>query len=167
MESELLIICCGNLYSSDDAVGLHVAWRLKNMKLPKGVQLIEAGTPGLNLLDLWEGVQQVIIVDAVMSGSAPGTIHLFDGASLPPRDFLPLCLHGFNVIDAIDLARSMGRLPAELRILGIEILTEEAYYKGLSEQVAAAVEPACERVLEEAAKMTSHGDGHPGRSIPE
>lgn len=153
MEPELLIICCGNRYSSDDAVGLHVAWKLKEMKLPEGVQLIEAGTPGLNLLDLWEGVQQVIIVDAVISGSDPGIIHLFDGASLPPRGFLPLCLHGFNVIDAIELARKMDRLPARLRILGIEILTEEAYYEGLSKRVAAAVEPACERVLEEAAKM--------------
>ena len=149
MGSELLIICCGNLYSSDDAVGLHVAWRLKEMKLPQGVQVIEAGTPGLNLLDLWEGVKKVIIVDAVISGTTPGTIHVFDGASLPPRDFLPVCLHGFNVIDAIDLARSLGRLPDELRIAGIEILTEEAFYEGLSERVIAAVEPACERVLEE------------------
>ncbi|MGB4503588.1 MAG: hydrogenase maturation protease [Syntrophaceticus sp.] len=153
MESEFLIICCGNLYSSDDAVGMHVAWRLKEMKLPNKVQLIEAGTPGLNLLDIWEGAKNVIIVDAVTSGSPPGTIHVFDGASLPPRDFLPLCLHGFNVIDAIDLARSLKRLPENLRIVGIEILTEEAYYEGLSEHVAAAVESACERVLEEVKRM--------------
>ncbi len=153
MGSECNIICCGNLYSSDDAVGLHAAWKLKTMKLPEGVQVIEAGTPGLNLLDLWEGHEKVIIVDAVMSGAVPGTIHVFDGSSLPPRDALPLCLHGFNVIDAIDLARSLGKLPEELRIVGIEILTEEAYYEGLSEKVEAAVEPACRRVFEEAEKM--------------
>ena len=31
MKPDLFIICCGNLYSSDDAVGLHIAWRLKNL----------------------------------------------------------------------------------------------------------------------------------------
>jgi hydrogenase maturation protease len=157
MESELLIICCGNLYSSDDAVGMHVARKLKEMKLPPEVKVIEAGTPGLNLLDLWEGVHKVIIVDAVSSGSRPGTIHVFDGKSLPPRDFLPLCLHGFNVIDAIMLSASLNSLPDDLRIVGVEILTEDAYYEGLSEQVAAAVAHACERVLEEAKKMLRVG----------
>lgn len=156
MKPDLSIICCGNLYSSDDAVGLHIAWRLRESNLPDRVQVIEAGTPGLNLLDLWEGIDQVIIVDAVMSGSEPGTIHVFDGASLPPRDFLPLCLHGFNVIDAIDMGRKMGRLPKELRIIGVEILTEEAYHKGLSPQVAAAIPAACKKVLEEAEKMLAN-----------
>jgi len=88
-----------------------------------------------------------------MSGAEPGTIHVFDGASLPPRDYLPLCLHGFNVIDAIDMGRKMNRLPEELRIVGVEILTEEAYHEGLSPQVAAAVPAACEKVLEVAEEM--------------
>lgn len=155
MKPELLIICCGNRYSSDDAVGLHVAERLKECQLPEEIKVIEAGTPGLNLIDLFEGAEQVIIVDAVISGADPGTVHVFDGSKLPPRDLLPLCLHGFNVIDAISLAESLGQLPGELRIVGIEILTEEAYYEGLSPQVAAAVEPACDRVLAEAREMLS------------
>jgi hydrogenase maturation protease len=155
MNHKLLIICCGNRYSSDDAVGLHVAARLQECRLPDGVEVIEAGAPGLNLIDLFDGAEQVIIVDAVISGADPGTIHVFDRSKLPPRSLLPLCLHGFNVIDAISLAETLGGLPGELRIVGIEILTEEAYYEGLSPQVAAAVEPACERVLAEARKMLS------------
>lgn len=153
MKPELLIVCCGNRYSSDDAVGLHVARRLKEGHIPEGIEVLEAGTPGLKLLDLWEGFDKVIVVDAVMSGAEPGTIHVFEGTSLPPRNFLPLCLHGFNVIDAITMAGVLGRLPRELRIVGVEILTEEAYCEGLSPSVAAAVEPACERVLAEAKKM--------------
>jgi hydrogenase maturation protease len=51
------------------------------------------------------------------------------------------------------MAGVLGRLPRELRIVGVEILTEEAYCEGLSPRVAAAVEPACERVLAEAKKM--------------
>lgn len=153
MNSKLLIICCGNRYSSDDAVGLHVAARLKECQLPDEIKVIEAGAPGLNLIDLFDGAEQVIIVDAVMSGAAPGALHVFDGAQLPPRNILPLCVHGFNVIDAISLAEALDRLPREMRIVGIEILTEEAYYVGLSPQVAAAVEPACECVLAEARKM--------------
>lgn len=103
MSPRIYVIGCGNLYASDDAVGLHVVRSLKECQLPVGVKVIEAGCPGLNLLDLWEGADKVIIVDAVKSGSEPGTVHCFDASFLPPREIMPVSLHGMNVIDAVEL----------------------------------------------------------------
>ena len=112
------------------------------------MELIEAGTPGLNLLDLWDGADRVIIVDAVKSGAAPGTVHSFDASLLPPRDVMPVSSHGMNVIDAVELGRLLGRLPAQLTIIGVEILSEEPFHVGLTPEVEAAVPRARERVLE-------------------
>jgi len=155
MKPEVLVIGCGNLLAADDAVGLHVARNLKKYQLPPGVKVIEAGCPGLNLLDLWEGINKVIIVDAVRSGAPPGTISCFDISALPAREVLPLSLHDFNIIDAIELGKALGRLPEQLVIVGIEILSEEPFQEGLSPEVAAAVPQACSRVLEEIFRMLS------------
>ncbi len=154
MKADLLVIGCGNEWASDDAVGLQVIRSLKDLKaskeveLPDGVELIEAGTPGLNLLDLWDRTDRVIIVDAVKSGAAPGTVHGFDAALLPPRDVMPVSSHGVNIIDAVQLGRLLGRLPSSLTIIGVEILSEEPFHVGLTPEVEAAVPRVIERVLE-------------------
>ncbi|MDH7576674.1 MAG: hydrogenase maturation protease [Bacillota bacterium] len=153
MHPGILVIGCGNRYASDDAVGLHVARSLKECQLPGEVRVIEAGTPGLNLLDLWEGADRVLIVDAVRSGAPPGTVHCFDASLLPPREVMPVSSHGINVIDAVELGRILGRLPATLLIVGVEILTQEPFREGLSAAVAAAVPRARDRVLAEIAQM--------------
>jgi hydrogenase maturation protease len=151
MKADLLVIGCGNEFASDDAVGLQVIRSLKELdevKLPDGVELIEAGTPGLNLLDLWDRADRVIIVDAVKSGAAPGTVHSFDASLLPPRDVMPVSSHGVNIIDAVELGRLLGRLPAQLTVIGVEILSEQPFHVGLTPEVEAAVPRARERVLE-------------------
>jgi len=153
MKPSLLVIGCGNLLAADDGVGLHVVRSLKEVKLPSGVKVIEAGCPGLNLLDLWEGAHRVILVDAVMSGAPPGTVHCFDASLLPPREVMPVSSHGINVIDAVELAKKLGKLPKQVLIVGVEILTEEAFIEELSSEVAAAVPRARDRLLEEIKKM--------------
>lgn len=149
MKSDLLVIGCGNLLAADDGVGLHVIRSLYDDQLPSGVTVIEAGCPGLNLLDLWDGFDRVIIVDAVMSGAPPGTLHSFDALLLPPREVMPVSSHGINVIDAVELARKLGKLPKQLLIIGVEIANEEAFQAGLSPRVADAVPKARDCVLEE------------------
>jgi hydrogenase maturation protease len=156
MKADLLVIGCGNEFASDDAVGLQVIRSLKKLKsdeLPDGVELIEAGTPGLNLLDLWDRNDRVIIVDAIKSGAAPGTVHVFDASLLPPRDVMPVSSHGMNVIDAVELGRLLDRLPARLTIIGVEILSEQPFQVGLTPEVEAAVPGAGERVMEEIANI--------------
>lgn len=158
MQAELLVIGCGNEWASDDAVGLRVIRSLKETaadRLPDGVELIEAGTPGLNLLDLWDGCDRAILVDAVRSGSPPGTVHCFEASLLPPRDAMPVSSHGVNIIDAVELARLLGRLPRHLTVVGVEILSEAPFHTGLTPEVEAALPLACERVLEIAGRLLS------------
>lgn len=153
-----LVLGCGNLFAADDAIGLKVVQYLKDhlkSEVPANTALIEAGMPGLNLLDFWRAGDRVILVDAVHSGMPVGTVQRFELKDITTRARGKLVrdAHGLGILDALDLARLTGSLPASLTIIGIEIQDEEPYQVGLSPAVEAAVAPAAKFVLEELAEL--------------
>jgi hydrogenase maturation protease len=118
--STTLVIGVGNRYRSDDAVGIIVARRLKERNLA-GVTVIEATGEGAALIESWKAAEAVIIVDAVHSGAAPGTLHRFDAHTQPiPSRFFHYSTHAFSVAEAVELARALGQLPPRLILYGIE-----------------------------------------------
>ena len=119
---KIAVLGCGNSLIEEDSIGIHVVRELKESKLPDFVTVIEAGTPGLGLLDMIEGFDKVIIIDAIVSGAPIGSIHRFTDEILPKRDALPFSLHGFNIADAIELGKKVcpQKLP-KIVIVGIEI----------------------------------------------
>lgn len=143
----MLVIGVGNRYRSDDGAGLEVAARLR----ARGTVLVrESEGEPVALLDVWEGAHAAIIVDAVASGSPPGTIHRFDATTTP----LPASIagapstHAVGLGQAIELARALGRLPAKLIVFGIEGKSFSAGEQ-LSPQVTAALESLTEQVHQE------------------
>lgn len=111
------IVGCGNADRGDDAAGLLVVRRLREM----GIQAREESGEGLALMASWEGAERVIVVDAVVTGSRPGSIHVWDARDVPlVRDAFPFSTHGFGVAEAVELARALDQLPPSLMIYGIE-----------------------------------------------
>lgn len=76
-DPRILIIGVGNEYRSDDAVGLLVARRLRELTL-NNARVVEESGEGARLMKSWRDVDNVILLDAVFSGAKPGTIHRFD-----------------------------------------------------------------------------------------
>ncbi|HUK46903.1 MAG TPA: hydrogenase maturation protease [Terriglobales bacterium] len=110
------IIACGNRNRSDDGAGLLVAERLRSFGIQVEVQSGEA----LDLIEAWRGADEVIVIDTVVTGARPGTLHIWDGAELQ----LPACSqpssHGLGVAEAISLSRTLNYVPKRLQIFGIE-----------------------------------------------
>jgi hydrogenase maturation protease len=143
-----VIIGVGNEYRSDDAAGLIVARRLKEINLPD-VTVIEASGEGAALIELWKEADVVILIDAVQSGAEAGTIHRFDAGAQPvPAALFRYSTHAFSVAEAIELARALNHLPPRLILYGIEGKSFEAG-KGLSVEVEMAVRKIAERVVNE------------------
>src|SRR5215475_15850091 len=141
-----LIIGIGNEYRGDDAVGLIVARRLKE-RLADSVKVLEQSGDGAALMEAWRGAETVIIIDAMMSGGAPGTIHRFDASAQPiPKRSLRYSTHAFGVAEAIDLARSLGKIPQRLMVYGIEGKNFAAGV-GLSAEVEKAAGEAARQAL--------------------
>lgn len=77
------IICIGNPLVAADAAGPLVYDLLAGGTLPPAVDLVDGGLAGLRLLPLFEGCDQVIIVDAVAGFSADPGVIVLPAAALP------------------------------------------------------------------------------------
>jgi hydrogenase maturation protease len=140
------VIGVGNAWAGDDAVGLLAARALRG-KLPDDVQLREHEGEPTALLDAWDGAELAIVIDAIAGGEPAGTVRCFDATTSPlPSSFSGPSTHAFTVAQAIELARSLGRLPGRLIVVGIEGASFEAGAKP-HRAVANAVDPAAAEVL--------------------
>ena len=134
--SDALIFGCGNEDRGDDGAGLLVARRLREL----GIDAREHQGEILSLMDDWRGAPEVVIIDAMRSGGAPGTIAVWNVPEDPlPRNSFRCSTHALGVADAVELARTLDWLPARLMIYGIE---GRQFHRGgtISTEVADALE---------------------------
>jgi hydrogenase maturation protease len=140
----MLILGCGNRDRGDDAAGVLVAEHLRDLGLDARICSGQA----LELIDAWNGVDDIVIVDAVMTGGPAGKVWLWDGERLPLPETLSLSTHGFGVAEAIRLAHVLGCLPKRLRVFGIEGSRFE-FRSGISPEVLCAVKALVTQITAE------------------
>ena len=153
-ENRVLVVGCGNTNRGDDAAGLLVARYLRTL----GVQAQEQSGEALALIESWKGAQQeqeVILVDAVVTGAPPGTVTVWDARTAPViGDFYRCSTHSFGVAEAVELARILDLLPPRLLIYGIEAKQFEVGSEP-SPEVLCAIEEVAQRIALEVAACTS------------
>jgi hydrogenase maturation protease len=125
----------------DDAAGLRVAERLRRATLPPGTTVYACERPSADLLDAFGRGDTLILVDAMRSGRAPGTVRRIDPADLAPAH--ALSSHGLGPTEALALAGALRRGPARVELVGIEA----------GEGQEGAMSPAVHRAVEEAAEL--------------
>ncbi len=104
----------------DDAAGLRVARLVRAMLWPH-VRMRECEGNTTELLDAWRDEPAVLVVDAVSSGAPVGSVRRLDIGDAPlPAEFLRDSTHALGLAEAVELGRSLGRLPPVLVVYGIE-----------------------------------------------
>jgi hydrogenase maturation protease len=147
-DRRVLVIGVGNAYRRDDGVGLVVARRLQ-AAVPERVAVREESGEGAALMAAWEGADTALIIDAVHSGAAPGTVRRLEASERAiPADLFHFSTHAVSVADAVELARALGQLPPRLVVYGIEGKDFDAGV-GLSPAVEEAARRVVGLVLEE------------------
>ncbi len=140
----VLVVGVGHRDRGDDAVGPAVTGRLRELGLA-GVRIIEEADPVL-LLDSWESADVVVVADAVRSGRRAGSVCVLHAGHGPlPVATGPAGTHDFGLGRVIELARSLGRLPTHLVIVGIEG-GDFSQGRPMSPAVVAAVDQAARTV---------------------
>jgi len=143
-----LIIGIGNPDRGDDAVGRIVARRLQTQCAP-GVRVVEHGGEPASLLDCLAGAETVYLIDAMVAGARPGTISRFDVAAAElPRTVFGCSTHGLGLAEAIELARTLGKLPRRCVVYAIEARAFEIG-EPLSPEVAAVADDVTALILDE------------------
>lgn len=137
----VLIIGLGNGLRGDDGAGLEVARRLRAAAAhAAGIEVRELRGEPIELLDLWQNAAAVVLVDTMRSGAPAGTIKRFDAS----REALPLhtraasSTHALGLGEALELARSLDRLPERVIVYAVE---------GRAFEPGAALSPEIETAL--------------------
>jgi hydrogenase maturation protease len=137
-----LVIGVGNRDRGDDAVGPIVCDRIR----AAGTDGVEALVFEGSVVDLamhWDPCDRVMIVDAAAPAGRPGRVTEIDGLEAGLCVPVSVTTHTIDVAAGVELARVLGRLPAELRIIAIEA---ETFDHGAD--LTPAVQAAIERVLD-------------------
>ena len=101
----------------DDGAGAAVVAHLR----ADGISAFAFDGDGAELMEMWVGQERVIIIDAALSGAPPGTVHRFEAnqEELPGQLFRH-STHQFGIAEAVEMARTLNRLPLQLTVYGIE-----------------------------------------------
>lgn len=106
---------------SDDGAGVKVIQRLsEHYQLPPDVTLFDGGTLGLDLLPQLEGIDRLLIVDAIETGKPPGTLAKMTGDEIPAVMETKLSPHQMGLKDLLAVAMLQGIKPPEMVLLGIQ-----------------------------------------------
>jgi hydrogenase maturation protease len=144
-----LVLGLGNPLVTDDSIGLRIVAALKPLLADRtNVEVAEDYWGGLRLMERLVGYQRAIIVDAILTGAPPGTIHHLAPDDIPTQR--SSSSHDVNLPTALEFGRQAGmKLPENDRILlvGIEVEDVITFGETCTPAVLAAVSPAVEDIL--------------------
>jgi len=150
---ELLVLGLGNPLCGDDGAGVAAVTRLRaRFRAPSGVEVLDGGTLGLSLLPYLQRARRAILVDAVRTGDAPGTLVRIDGDDVAHAATHKLSPHQVGVADLLDGALLSGLRPDPLVLIGIVPALIELGTARTAE-VESRIDALVAAVVEEAARM--------------
>jgi hydrogenase maturation protease len=157
MKHRVVIIGVGNELRHDDAVGPVVVQRLRDHPdaMPAGddgdVVLATSDGEAAALLDLWDGADLAVVVDAVCAQPPhPGRVHRLTVHRPPGERARAASSHGMDLGDAVELGRALDRLPHRLVLYAIEA-ADVTTGLGLSPAVAASAGRVADEITAEIA----------------
>ncbi|MEW6410959.1 MAG: hydrogenase maturation protease [Candidatus Zixiibacteriota bacterium] len=143
-----VIMGAGNILMKDDGIGVHVVQAMQNNQgLPGGVELIDAGTAALDTFNLLDGVEKLIIIDAIKGGGMPGTIYKLTPDDIREKPRNTISLHQMSLLQALASNLLLGSAPSDITIIGVEP-KEISMGTELSEEIAGRVEAIVEIAIE-------------------
>jgi hydrogenase maturation protease len=146
------IIGLGNPILGDDGVGWRVVEAMRARLDDEAVDVLCLSVGGVSLMEQLVGCDRALLVDAVVTGAAPGEV-----LSIPLDELGdPSCGHTASTHDTtLTTALSLGRalqapLPDDIWVVGVEVDPRRLheFKEALSPEVTAAVPEAVRRVQE-------------------
>ncbi len=117
----VVVLGVGNVLLSDEGLGVRAVERLQRINcLPPEVEVIDGGTSGMELLEQIEGIDALIMVDAIRAGAPPATPIRLAGEAVPVFFRTRLSPHQVGLSDVLASLELLGRSPRHICILGLQ-----------------------------------------------
>ncbi|GAB4546096.1 MAG: HyaD/HybD family hydrogenase maturation endopeptidase [Anaerolineales bacterium] len=116
-----LTLGVGNRLMSDEGIGIHIIERLSaGYDIDKEVQVLDGGTLGLDLLYYLEGIENLLLIDAVETHKPAGAIIRLEDEQVPAFMALKISPHQVGVPDMLAAAKMLDAYPKRLTLWGIQ-----------------------------------------------
>ncbi len=151
-EKSILVFGCGNILWGDDGFGPAVVDHLKeHYKLPAHVLVVDVGTSIRDILfDLVlseKKPRKIIVVDAVdYPDRQPGEVFEIPVEGIPHKKTSDFSLHQFPTVNMLKELKDHSRIDIKILVAQVKEIPEEVK-PGLTPVMAAAIKPACERIM--------------------
>lgn len=120
-EQRSVVLGLGNLLQRDEGFGLAALKALQqSIGEPPGLEFVDGGVMGLDLLPLVETTRQLLILDAVNTARPAGTIVEFTREQLPLFSGIRLSQHQVGFQEVLGLASLREQLPEQLHLVGVQ-----------------------------------------------
>lgn len=115
----ILVLGVGNVLLTDEGIGVRVVESLyDNYQFPANVEVIDGGTAGMELLEIIADRDHVILIDAVNTGAAAGTVVTLEGDEVPALFRNRISPHQLGISDLLGVMSLTGELPKEFTLFG-------------------------------------------------
>ena len=143
------VVGLGNVLMGDDGFGPLAVEKLRcEYECGTNIEILDLGTPGLDLAPYLYGKDLVVIVDAVTADGKPGTVRTYRESNFH-NSRVPLRLTGHDpgLPEALAQIRLVGRGPSEVVVVGV-IPESCVFGGGISSTVLAASSHAVDNIIQ-------------------
>lgn len=131
-----VVLGLGNLLNRDEGLGVEALRLLETRQQDHpGVEFLDGGVLGLNLLMIVEECSHLLLLDAVNAGKPAGTIIELDKEDIPLYSGVKLSQHQITFQEVLGLANVRGFLPENIYLIGVQP-EDLSIGLGMSESVA-------------------------------
>ena len=151
---DVLVLGIGNILLKDEGVGVRAVEALEGRyHLPDGVEIVDGGTAGFELLGYIRDREHLIVVDAIAHDQKPGTVMRVEGEDVRATFSQRISPHQLGISDVLAASLVTGEPPRNLVLFGIEPKDLDTGLE-LSEEVSANFDKLIHCIVEE---LTSLG----------
>ena len=144
------LIGIGNTLATDDGAGIQSLGLLRDSLADDRIALVECERGGMALLELLEGFDAAILLDAAQTGyRVPGEVEVFSIRSPFTPGACP-SLHTINLRGLLAFGEALGMaLPREVTVVSVEARDIETFHEGCTREVEHALREMAEKAHEQ------------------
>ncbi len=116
----ITLLGLGSLLMQDEGVGVHAVRYIQEHFETPGLEIIDGGTGGMDLLPYIENRDRLLVVDAANFEKEPGYIGVLRNEEIPAHFGVKASLHHLGLADVLAAAQLMDMAPKEICLIGIQ-----------------------------------------------